>query len=393
MLWEKITDPEIRMIRARRRLVRDFPFWGILALSLNIKRDDANCPTMATDGVNLYYGAPWVLTLTEDECMGVIAHEAQHCGLRHFARQGARDHKLWNVATDHAINTDLIQAGMTLPKGGLSDPRFARMSAEQIYPVVAKEARDDKTGNTHKPCPWGAVNPQPANDDGTPMTGQEIETLADTWAERAAMALGAARKAGKMAGGHVPTELVAMTATMGAQAIRDWKSELRQFIDVLGSRTRDWKRLSRRGMSRFMALPGERPIVPSVVAFYIDISGSMDSPIVRQALTEAQAALDDHACDAIELVYVNTEIKLIERYEAGDAIAFKDRTSGGTDFSSAMAYAGSVQDYAALVFITDGQTSSWGDEPLCPVLWAITASVHDTARLNPPYGEKLCLYQ
>jgi len=162
---------------------------------------------------------------------------------------------------------------------------------------------------------------------------------------------------------------------------------------VLGSKVTTWARFNRRALGRGQVLPGQRVIRPSVIGWGIDCSGSMDKDINKQGAIEAQAALDDKACDAIEIIYIDTEIKAIDRYEIGDTIVIRESLNGGgTDFRSAMDYI-AEQDYAALVFVTDGQCGGhWGDDPDCPVLWAITGSQKATDRLNPPFGEKLSLY-
>lgn len=417
MLWQDIKEADVRMRRARRKLLenripkldhnkRPLPgqyvqgaFWGVLAMSLTLVAidDPRVCDTMAVDGVNLYYHPPYVMTLTETQCAAVIAHEAQHCGLRHFARQDGREHDPWNVATDHAINLDLIAAGFDLPDDVLADVRFADMSAEQIYPIVVKEndkARKQGKPDPHQACPWGKVMDNPSNADGTPMDKAQVQALADEWSERATQAAGAARKAGKMAGGHVPSELVKLSSDLQVKAVRDWRRELRQFIDDLGHRETSWARLDRRGMAYGAAYPADIPSVPSVIGWHVDISSSMDERANRQALVEAQAALDDGACDAIELVYVNTVVVGVERYEAGDVIDFKAATKGGTNFKSAMARAATCDDYAAIVFVTDGECGgAWGDEPSMPVLWALTTAAPKARSMSIPFGQRLCLYE
>src|SRR5882672_742180 len=87
-----------RVGQARRQLIDRQPFYGVLALNLNVIE---GCPpphvTMATDGVNLFYDEAFVSRLTDAELRAVIAHETLHCAYRHFARRGTRDPRLWNM--------------------------------------------------------------------------------------------------------------------------------------------------------------------------------------------------------------------------------------------------------------------------------------------------------
>ena len=267
------------------------------------------------------------------------------------------------------------------------------MAAEQIYNVVARENEQDKDQGKperHQPGLGGDML-EPTNDDGSPMDSEGKAALDQEWKTRTSQALGAARKAGMMAGGEVPTSLVNVSDHIFATNLVDWRQPLRAFIDRLGSTQSSWSKYNRRALGRGQVLPGQKVIRPSTIGWFIDVSGSMDKAKNRQALIEAQAALDDKACDAIEVIYVDTAIIGSDHYEIGDTIALRDGTGGGTDFGSAMAWA-SEQDFAAIVFVTDGETGDWGIDPACPVLWAITASQRDTDALNPPYGDKLSLY-
>lgn len=121
-----------RMERARSDLIRAEPFLGSLAMRLrHVIRWDI--PTACTDGRVIAFNPEFVLSLSERACVGLEAHELMHCALRHFDRAGLRPIKQWNVATDHAINLELIAKGYQLPSRILADKRFTGLSAETIY--------------------------------------------------------------------------------------------------------------------------------------------------------------------------------------------------------------------------------------------------------------------
>jgi len=394
MIWEKITDASVRVSRARRVMLNDprHAFWCILSQSLAMVPDDT-CERMATDGRAIFYNPAWVLTISEAECIGTIAHEVSHPALDHFRRMAGRDANLWNMAADYELNLDLVKAGFTLPDDVCLDWRFDGLSAEQIFHVIQREndqAKDQGRPEPHQP---GSDEMRaPSDDAGQPLAGKEAEDHAEAWAERTQQALGSARKAATFGAepGTIPASLQSIKTRLASPMV-DWRPILRAFIDDLGSREESWSALDRRGVVHGLALPDELPIRPSLIGWFIDVSGSMDTRANRAALSEAQAALDDGACDAIELVYVDTKVQRVERFDAGQTIAFHGANGGGTDFKSAMAMA-ATRDYAAMVFVTDGQTSSWGTDPACPVLWAVTATSQATDALRPPYGGKVSLY-
>src|SRR5215467_8673505 len=344
--WNDIKDAHARMTRARRKLFQKpaAQFWGVLGLGMALVPDDT-CETMATDARSIFYSPAYVMSLTEDECIFVIAHEISHPALDHFRRKETRDHEMWNMAGDYELNPYLVSAGLTPPQGLLNDARFTGLSAEQIYSVIEKENQQARDKGQPEPHQKGSGNMrQPTNEDGSPMSAEEVDQLMADFQQKTNQALGAARKAGQMAGGAVPSHLVNVTDTRAHHFPMDWRQPLRAFIDALGSRQDTWASLSRRGMSYGMAYPGEQVIRPSRLAWLIDVSGSIDRAKNRQALAEAQAALDDLAVDAIDLIYVDTAIKGIDTYEAGDTIILKDGTGGGTDFASAMAWLTDASD-------------------------------------------------
>src|SRR5215203_3154320 len=133
-----------KLIRARAALIMNHPFYGCLALRLKVI-EAPEVETMAVDGANLYYAPAFVDALSEPELIGVYVHELKHCAYLHFARRGNRDLKQWNVATDYAINLDVISEGFRLPQGGLLDTAYVNMSAEEIYAILypPKPKQDD----------------------------------------------------------------------------------------------------------------------------------------------------------------------------------------------------------------------------------------------------------
>src|ERR1700689_272107 len=124
------TQDDVKATKALERamtvLLISKPFWGVLAMQLRrIKVDDpAFVNTMAVDGKHLYYHPPFVNKLTEQELLGVCAHEVSHCAYLHITRRGNRHPTVWNWAGDYVINQDLLDAGFTLLKDRLHDPRF-----------------------------------------------------------------------------------------------------------------------------------------------------------------------------------------------------------------------------------------------------------------------------
>ncbi len=139
------TPASIRIQKARTTLLLDHPFFGSLLFRLK-GREHRSIPTMATDGVSIYYNPEFVDTLNSATLAGVLAHEVMHPALQHHVRRSGRDPKRWNEACDYAINPLLLDAGLSLPDGVLVDHRFRGMSAEQIYNLRDAEAQPRPAG-------------------------------------------------------------------------------------------------------------------------------------------------------------------------------------------------------------------------------------------------------
>jgi len=124
-----------RLSAARTRLILERPFLGalILYMPLDARR---RCRSLATNGRTLYFNPAYVLSLTFPETQFMLAHEALHCALGHFARRGGRLRAKWDMACDYAVNGLLIDDGMKAPPEAAWSSVFRGLSAEEIYPLL-----------------------------------------------------------------------------------------------------------------------------------------------------------------------------------------------------------------------------------------------------------------
>ena len=126
-------DAYAKIIKARAKLMKGHVGMASILLAVEFVEDNERCKTMATCGKRIYYNSEFVLSISEDELMGVIIHEGAHIIFQHMLRRGNRDHKIWNYATDYVINIWLRYHGYDLPEGGLIDAKYRDMSAELVY--------------------------------------------------------------------------------------------------------------------------------------------------------------------------------------------------------------------------------------------------------------------
>lgn len=75
-------------------------------------QDDVNTMSVSLD--TLYFNSDFVLEKTLPELLFVMIHEISHIGMKHRAREGGRDHDVWNAACDYYINRQIaIDFGLT----------------------------------------------------------------------------------------------------------------------------------------------------------------------------------------------------------------------------------------------------------------------------------------
>ena len=128
---------ENKLSAARTRLILDKPFLGALVLRLPLQAADPSwCATTGTDARKFYYNPEYIEELRADETQFVLAHEALHCALSHFARRGHRVKHRWDIACDYAINPILVDEGLKPPPGSLMLNEYRGMTAEEIYPLI-----------------------------------------------------------------------------------------------------------------------------------------------------------------------------------------------------------------------------------------------------------------
>ena len=140
---------ETKLTAARAKLILDKPFLGALVLRLPLAAADPEwCKTTATDARKFYYNPAFIDSLSMPQTQFMLAHEALHCALSHFARRQHRVQHRWDLACDYAINPLLLEDGLTPPPNCNVMPQFLGMTAEEIYPLI-EDNDDSETIDQH----------------------------------------------------------------------------------------------------------------------------------------------------------------------------------------------------------------------------------------------------
>jgi predicted metal-dependent peptidase len=383
-------SPKAKVSKARASLVLSQPFFASLLLRLTV-REDTTCQTLWTDGKTLAYDPAFIDTLSFDEVKGVLCHETMHCAMGHAARRGARKAESWNVATDHAINHVLTDAGMVLPACRLMDSAYKGKAAEEVYsllpvPQSSDEGNDGTEGGTgsdspnHDPGGCGEVR-DGTGEDGTAASPSELAQQEADWKVALGQALQVAH-----AQGEVPAGIARMVDEI-VNPLLDWREVLRRFVDRAAKSDYSWTRPNRRHIADGLYLPSlqSEQLPPMVVA--VDTSGSVDERLLVQFAAEIGAILEDYDT-SVNVLYCDSTMHGGEVFTRDDLpVKLHAEGGGGTDFRPVFEHCDGLADpITCLIYLTDMRGKFPEVEPAYPVLWVCTDRIK-----SAPFGEAVCL--
>lgn len=316
-----------KIARSKVRLMLDklSKGWGFYAsilyqMPMVIKND---IDTMATDGTSIFYNEEFTDALTEPQLDGVKVHEALHRVLKHHLRMGKRDHQLWNIACDYAINPIILASDLVLPDGALVDARFKDMSAEKIYDILQSESKDepqDGKGGQPQPQAWGNVDaPQGMSEDQVKQ--QEATIDAQTM-----MAVSSVKNRG-----DIPSSIKDIIKAMERSQI-DWVDVLRRFVGGDQPQDYSYRRPNRRQWYlNEVITPTSNMVGCGHVVVAIDTSGSVRNKELSYFLGELNEITKNSGAESVTVIQCDADIQKVVRYEKGEDIEqFEVKGRGGT---------------------------------------------------------------
>jgi len=366
-----------KLTAARTRLILDKPFLGALVLRLPLEESRAEwCPTSATDARTLFYNPAFIEPLTLSQVQFVLAHNALHCGLSHFARREHRDIHRWDIACDHAVNQLLKMDDIDPPPGSLFNDGYAGMTAEEIYPLIPIDTHE-------KPLDQHLYNAPVEHDASAPppLSSQEREQLTTQWKQRLVGAAQQASQAGKMNGS------VARLIDRILRSTVPWRTVLARFMS--GSSRMDYT-LTRPSQRR----EGDA-IMPSLharqinVVVAIDTSGSIEADELNLFVSELNA-IKGLVNARITLLACDSEIDengpwLFESWEQL-RLPKSFQGNGGTDFTPVFTWVDNhVMQPDLIIYFTDGKGCFPTRPAIAETLWLVKGAA------AVPWGQRIQL--
>ena len=365
------------MTKARTELVLKYPFFGKLALGLEIIESD-KFDTMATDGQRIYYNPEWTKSITHQERVGVIAHEILHVVYKHHLRRGKRDAYYWNVAGDYVINDILLEDGFILPEGGLHNSEYASMQTEKVYDLVYQESKDDSgdgdgdgedSGDDGKAPSWGEVI-DAVNDEGGSLSDADIKELEREINVSVLQAVQSAKGIGGKG-----SAFQKMIESVKQDKV-DWEDVLaNHMLDNLTPCDYNFNNPDRRFIYQDMYLPSVEKEPNQNIAIAIDTSGSIYEDTKAMFLDAINNIITVGKPNKVSLIYCDDHVQEVKTFYKGEKITLDHLWGGCTDYEPVFKYIDKEldNDVSYLVYLTDGYC--WCDrlvEPDYPVIWATT---------------------
>ena len=362
-----------KITKARTALILDQPFFGSLALRLNLVEDNKR-KTTSINGESLFYNAAYVEKLSIRQMTGLLAHEVMHAALGHCWRIGSRDLRKWNIASDYAINQNLIDTGFALPDGALTSPAYDTLSTEEVYNLLSdqepKESPQNQGNSSHennKKEEEGAYGIDPGMCGAVePAKAEEVKEQKAEWKAAVAQAV-------QLAKGTLPGNIKKQMVEILDPPL-PWHVLLRDFVERTARNDYDWTRPSRRYIGQGIILPSLLSEQLPEIVIAIDTSGSIDTKALSRFATEASNVLEAYNT-TIRVIYCDTRVHGEEIFTQADLpMKMHPVGGGGTNFAPVFEYVEKENIMpACLIYFTDLCGRFPIKEPEYPTMWLTTA--------------------
>ena len=385
----------------RHQLLMKMPFIGSLLMRLDLVpvRDD-RLETAATNGDAVFVDIDFYAKLSAEERLFVLAHEAWHCALLHFARRQNRNPEIFNCAADLEIHFILIREGLKAPFVLPHDPAWQGLSAEEIYARYpkflgkmagssseqlkggqeSKNIRNVRQGggfDTHLDQGEG-LEKKAAKGEGTGGKGEDGDYTPDIkpgTAERCRERLTAVVQQYQRTRGELPLGLESVVEKILEPKI-NWREILSQFVTNCYGGNRQWLPPSRRHVWQGLYMQSSRQQrLDAVVA--VDTSGSTGGDLPR-FFAELGGLLNSFGSYRMTVIQCDSAIQKVEQFD--DMTPFpadykwKAKGGGGTDFRPVFDYVEAHPELEPnlLIYLTDGYGFYPQRAPSYPVMWLLT---------------------
>ncbi len=132
--------------KIRINFLFNHPFLSVLALSIPTTFESNPNSAFTTNGSKITIDLDKLSKYSEEEIVYLYAHTLLHIVLKHPFRAKQRDKKLWNMASDIAINLilDTFNNVGTMPNDEIFDSELKDKCVEEVYEILEKKEKEEK---------------------------------------------------------------------------------------------------------------------------------------------------------------------------------------------------------------------------------------------------------
>jgi len=375
--------------KAKARLMLEHPYFGTVASSLKLERND-ELLTFTSDGEKMRYNSEYLDRLSVTEVEFVMANGAMHSVLQHQHRTSGRTKWLWQTATDYVVNGMLVKNGMQPPEYANYEAKFDGMYAEEVYEILRAEMTDNSqhsmeqeqqqitdTDDKHAEN----LHMQKENTPDMNAENRQEEEKADDKEESTSIpdsdALNEEMKEQfeqifqkHKRQGNLPADLELVVPEYFSHRV-DWREFLYGYIASHAKSTYSFTPPNMKYLYRGIYLPSlSSDLLRIIVA--IDTSGSIDETLLSTFLGEVSSLMQQYPNYEIDLITADAKIQSHKVFLPGETLAYEISGGGGTDFRPVFEFIDREINYPTLLlYFTDGDGRFPDMEASYDVLWVM----------------------
>ena len=375
------------LLKAKSLLTVKYPYFGMLASRLNFEPSES-LSGYASNGKRFIYNVEFLERRSVEEVMFILTNAVMHHVLSHQQRKLNRRGRLWQLATDYAINNLLSKSGLHIPQGANYNKEYEGMYAEEIYDALKNDlnlGEGDAYGESGDSAPQNTLMEQDSDDLGEFANidgiADELDTADESqWQYAASIAQEVAQRKGAM-----PLGLERLGKKVKAADV-DWRFELYNAVNRHMRNNYAFMPPNKKHIHRGIALPSLTSDTLSLCVA-VDTSGSIDDALLGAFMEEFKSIMQNFPSVKIELIIADAKVHAHHTFISGDKMDFPLKGGGGTDYRPTFDYVeANLPMTTMLLYFTDGEGSYPRIPPNYEVLWALSR------KAKVPFGRGLVIF-
>lgn len=364
-----------RFTKTRELLLREAPFYG--SLVMNLKFGLASCGTAYTDMRYIVFDPDFMERLSDDELRFVVEHEVLHCVLLHCIRGQSLNHKVYNIACDIVVNSNILH-GMGVDKFKIDGENVMHLApnGEEGYLYTAEQVYD-MLYNYRKSIDVIFKGLDSLDNHDVWRGIKDDSMLEDEWKRQLS-------EAGGYSSAHIPPSAREMLLDLQQPSRINWRELLHDFIQVHNDNF-DYTFLppDRRFSEYDFFLPSFSEVPEEKIEniwFCVDTSGSISNEALNMVYSEIGHAINQIGQLKGLLSFFDTSVtEPVSFSNLEELKEIQAMGGGGTSFHAIFQYLSEEMKEnrpTAIIILTDGYADIPDEEEAegIPVLWILTQS-------------------